>query len=700
MSTQPVAAERLEPRTLAWPWVPLSYLAVGLAALLPRVLGLGVFLSGDESEFWLRRSQIFLDALGAHNWLATAVTTHPGVTTMWLGSAGLLLRDALDSAGLLTNPSFPAFLTIMRLPAAIVHAAALLGGYAMLRRMLAPGAALLAALLWATDPFVIAFSRVLHTDALAGTFITLSLLAACLYWHHDRRARWLIGSGVAAGLAILSKSPSLALLPWVGLVAAYAEWNREPKTKDQETSDGSRFLVLGSRERSFAGQWRPLVLGLLMWGAVCAATVFALWPALWVSPLSAYDQVRLGVEAEGAQPHMLGNFFLGREDDAPGPLFYPVALALRLTPWAMLGLFALAVAWRRGRAPERRDLAALAGFALLFILAMTLFPKKFNRYIMPTFPAIDILAAWGLYQIADFRLQIGDWIKRQSAVYNLQAAVVSAVALVAIANVAWWHPYEMVYFNQALGGARVGANTFTTGWGEGLSEAAGWLNQQPDITGVVTLSTMVNGLQEYMRKGAQVTGQEGPLPPKAGYVVVYVRNIQWGRPWQPFDDFYGQEVPLHVVKIHGVEYAWIYRVPPPVAERVGATFGDNMRLRGLDLKAPAHPGQPLTYQLFWKTGTAPQNDYMLFLHLIGDDGRTYARSDQLQPASGWGSYKYLSTEAAVPLPADLPAGSYRLVAGLYDPQTGQRLPLSAGTAATPALDGPNAVVLTTVQIGR
>src|SRR5436189_31181 len=141
MSAQPVASERAAaPRARAWPWVPLSYLAVGLVALLPRVLGLGVFLSGDESEFWLRRSQIFLDALRAHDWLATA-------------------------------------------------------------------------------PFVVAFSRVLHTDALAASFITLSLLAACLYWHHGRRARWLIGSGVAAGLAILSKSPSLALLPWVGLVA-------------------------------------------------------------------------------------------------------------------------------------------------------------------------------------------------------------------------------------------------------------------------------------------------------------------------------------------------------------------------------------------------------------------------------------------------------------------------------------------------
>src|SRR6266487_2913550 len=111
MSLQPVAAERPVPRTLAWPWVMLSYLAVGLAALLPRVLDLGVFLSGDESEFWLRRSDVFLQALRAHDWPTTALSTHPGVTTMWLGSIGLLLRDVLSGWGLLPDQSFPTFLT-------------------------------------------------------------------------------------------------------------------------------------------------------------------------------------------------------------------------------------------------------------------------------------------------------------------------------------------------------------------------------------------------------------------------------------------------------------------------------------------------------------------------------------------------------------------------------------------------------------
>ncbi|MBK9940062.1 MAG: glycosyltransferase family 39 protein [Kouleothrix sp.] len=700
MPAQQLASERTAPRARAWPWVALSYLLVGLVALLPRVLGLGVFLSGDESQFWLRRSQVFLSALRAHDWLATAITTHPGVTTMWLGSAGLLLRGALPGWGLALDPSFTTFLTLMRLPTALVHTAAVLAGYALLRRMLGPAAAGLAALLWATDPFVIAFSRVLHVDALAGSFLTLSLLAACLYWHHDRRARWLVGSAVAAGLAILSKSPALGLLPWVGLVAVLAGWNQEPRIESQEPSGGSRFSVLGSRGQALAAQLRPTLVSLLAWGLVCAATVFVLWPALWVDIARAYAQVRLGIEAEGAQPHMLGNFFLGREDDAPGALFYPVALALRLTPWAMLGLLLLGAVWRHGRALERRDLAALAGFALLFIAAMTLFPKKFNRYLVPIFPALEILAACGLVWAQQW---LSAWLGARPgqalrALGRGLPAGLAGVVLLAAANLAWWHPYEMLYFNQALGGARAGANAFTTGWGEGLSEAAAWLNQQPDITGVLTVSTMVNGLHEYMRPGAQALVVDGALPPKAGYVLVYLRNSQWGRLWPPFDQYYGREAPLHVVTLHGIDYAWIYQVAPPVEQPLAAGFGPDIRLRGLAPDAPARPGQTLTYRLFWKTIGAPPRDYTLFVHLIGADGQRYAQADLPYPTGSWGANRYVPGNLALPLPAGLPSGEYRLVIGLYDPQNGQRLPLQSAAAAAPALDGPDALVLTIVQV--
>jgi hypothetical protein len=716
MATRPAAAAVSEmARARAIPWVFLSYLAIGLVALLPRALDLGVFLTGDEANFWLRRSDIFLSAIRSGNWAATAISTHPGVTTMWLGSAGLLLQDGLLGSGIVRDGSFATFLALTRLPTALIHTTGIVLGYGLLRRLLPVAPAFLAALLWAADPFVISFSRVLHVDALAGTFATLSLLAACLYWHHEPRRRWLILSGAGAGLAILSKSPALALLPLVGLLALAAAWrppttDHRPPTTDQQTEDrGSkiedgeeRTPILHPRSSIFNASVvgrRSSVVALLVWGAVVAVTIVALWPVLWVGPLRAYQQLRMGVEAEGAEPHMLGNFFLGRAEDAPGLLFYPVALGLRLTPWALLGLLALPLALRRAQPATRRDLAALAGFVVLFVVALSLFPKKFNRYLIPAFPTVDILAAIGLMTISDLRFWIFDFGPAQSKIQNLKSKILlGVVALAAIVNAAWYHPYGIAYFDQALGGASMGARTFLVGWGEGFEQVAAWLNQQPDITGVVTVSPMGSSLQPYMRKGAQVSGPDGAvLPHKSGYVVVYIRQVQDGQTVPPFDQFYSRGVPLHVVTIHGVDYAWIYQAPPPVAQLRPAAFGSAIRLHGFDQRSAAQRGQPLVFRLVWDVRAAPAADYTLFAHLLGPDGQRVAQVDLPTPTRSWPAGRYQATELPIGIPPDVPPGVYRLAIGLYDLASGQRLPL-APAALEPAVDGPDVLMLAEIDL--
>jgi 4-amino-4-deoxy-L-arabinose transferase-like glycosyltransferase len=668
------------------PLISASYLLVALIALAPRLLSLGSFVTVDEIAFWLPRSDAFLRAIQAGDFPATAISTHPGVTTMWLGSAGIVLRRALLAWGLLHDDSFPIVLAFFRLPVALAHTAGILAGYALLRRMLPALVAMLAALLWAADPFVIAYSRVLHVDALAGTWITVSLLAACVYWFHERRSRFLIVSGISAGLAILSKSPALVLPPLVGLIALAAQRSNVQTFK-----------------RSNVARLSSLVLVLAAWAAVAAVTIVALWPALWAGPFTAIEQIRVGVVGEGAEPHMQGNFFLGRADDSPGLLFYPVALALRLTPWTLAGLLLLPIAWRRARDifPARRDLALLALYAIVFIVAMSLFPKKFNRYIEPIFPALDVLAAAGLVWIGDWRLEIGKRRGLQSPISNLQSriamAIGGAITVAALANVAYWHPYEIAAYNQALGGARAGAYAFLTGWGEGLDQAAAWLNEQPDITGVRVATTQPGALQPYMRDGAQAVGVSDRLPNRTGYIVVYVRSTQ-GFVWPPFDQFYPAAVPLHVVRIHGVDYAWIYQAPPPLTQPQPADFGDQIRLRGLIWDGAARPGDPLALKLSWEVGAPPPADYTLFAHLIGADGERIAQVDLPYPTSGWRAGRFETTDLPLTLPAGAPAGTYRLVIGLYDPASGQRLALRAAEPIDPALDGPDALVLTEVRV--
>ncbi|MFL5805126.1 MAG: glycosyltransferase family 39 protein [Roseiflexaceae bacterium] len=693
-------------KSRALPWTLLGYLVIGLAALLPRVLDLGAFLNADEAMFWLQRSETFWRALGTGDFAATAISTHPGVTTMWLGGLGLRLQDLLLDRGIVRDGSFATFLALVRLPLALTHAAGVLLGYGLLRRLLPAVPAALAALFWAADPFIIGYSRMLHVDALAGTFLTLSLLAACLYWHHDARQRWLVLSGVCAGLAILSKSPALALLPVVGLVALAAAFrppttdHREPRD-EQRTKNKEQKEITRSPAHPFTpSPFHPFIWSLLTWGAALALTVLVLWPALWAGPQAALAQLRLGVEAEGAGTHVSGNFFLGREDDVPGPLFYPVALALRLTPWTLLGLLALPLALHRAQPATRRDLVALAGFVVLFVAALSIFPNKLNRYLIPAFPLVDILAATGLLALVNRLKPLGDKLRlTQSAIYNLQSAILGLVALLALANAAWWHPYGIAAFNQALGGAPLGARTFLIGTGEGMQQIAAWLNQQPDITGVVTVSPAVQTLQPYLRRGARaINPSDGALPSKAGYIVVYGRQTQRSELFPPFDQFYGQAIPLHIVNIHGVDYAWIYQAPPPLAQPRPADFGPAIRLRGFDQASPPARGQPLALTLAWQARAPAPADAVLFAHLIGPDGRRYAQADLPLPAGQWTPGRFVSTALPLQIPTDAPAGAYRLTIGLYDPAGGQRLPLAADAALDPAVDGPDALLLAEFEL--
>jgi hypothetical protein len=281
----------------------------------------------------------------------------------------------------------------------------------------------------------------------------------------------------------------------------------------------------------------------------------------------------------------------------------------------------------------------------------------------------------------------------------LHVAFLTVVGLAAIINAAWYHPYGITYFNQALGGSSMGARMFLVGWGEGFEQVANWLNQQPDITGVVTVSPMSSSLQPYMRKGAHVDGPAGDaLPRKSGYVVVYIRQVQDGQTVPPFDQFYGHGVPLHVVTIHGVDYAWIYQAAPSVAQPRPATFGSAIRLHGFDQVDAAQRSQPLAFRLVWEARATPAADYTLFAHLLAPDGRRVAQVDLPLPTQSWIAGRYQATELPIGIPPDAPPGIYRLAIGLYEPPAGPRLPLTAAGALDPSVDGPDALMLAEIDL--
>ena len=141
----------------------------------------------------------------------------------------------------------------------------------------------------------------------------------------------------------------------------------------------------------------PLALG-AGWAIAAGLVVWLLWPAAWTSPIGTVVRAITFSARLGGVPHGPGNFLLGAPIDDPGPLFYPVALVLRLGPGTMVGLLLLFLFG--AVVPARRVVWSLLGYVALFLVLLTLAPKKVDRYLLPILPALAILAAVGWTEAA------------------------------------------------------------------------------------------------------------------------------------------------------------------------------------------------------------------------------------------------------------------------------------------------------------
>jgi 4-amino-4-deoxy-L-arabinose transferase-like glycosyltransferase len=145
-----------------------------------------------------------------------------------------------------------------------------------------------------------------------------------------------------------------------------------------------------------------------------------------------------------------------------------------------------------------------------------------------------------------------------------------------------------------------------------------------------------------------------------------------------------QEVLLLPIGDFEVE-GWPRNFDPPQPQlEIGATYGDKAVLVGLDADLkPLAPGAVLPARLYWQAAAEFDQNYTVFVQLIGPDGRLYGQVDQTPgagafPTTGWLTGEYIVDEYTVPLAADAPPGDYQVAIGLYNPDTGQRLPVQGG----------------------
>ncbi len=216
----------------------------------------------------------------------------------------------------------------------------------------------------------------------------LSVLAFMQYMVRDRKLAVLLLSGVAAGLSWLTKAPAFFLIPFLGLVLVIELVWRWRSTRQFE--------------------WR-LFIPLIIWGLTASSVFILFWPAMWVDPIGSLSRVfgyASGYLTEGHESAiflMALSIPMGRR---PG-----ISIRLRICGgphrqlwsgfvWLPSALIFPNRFQAHGQPPEnegqrRRVILTLGLFALLYIIFMTLGGKKFDRYLLPVFAPLELVAALG-----------------------------------------------------------------------------------------------------------------------------------------------------------------------------------------------------------------------------------------------------------------------------------------------------------------
>jgi hypothetical protein len=630
-----------------------------------RLFAIDAYVTIDESR-WVQRASDFSALIDQGNLEDTFIIGHPGVTTMWTAYIGLgperarhfsFLEGRTDAT---RRDGYYEALIAARRPFALIGALGVAAVALLGWRLLGAGPGILGGLLLAFEPFLVAHARVAHLDSGLTAYSAVATLSGLVFWTAGGSWPFLLLSGLATGLAFLTKAPSVYVVGFVPLTA------------------GLSWLTLGGR--------KPLRLPLmaaqlLIWGALAALIGWSLWPVLRVDPIGTVVKMAQFTSRVGGGDH--DNFFAGQLTDDPGLIFYPLALLFRLAPLTLIGVVLVPVLWRRLDSLQRRAVLFLALYCLGFMAMMTIGSKKFDRYLLPIFPMLGLLAGLGLWTAG--RVFTG----RPAMLGVLALAVaVQAATLLTVFR------YPLAYYNPLLGGGAVAERLILVGWGEGLDQVGAWIGAQPRPLGEPTVATSYHRVLQ-----AQLSGSAIPLEHvrMADYVVPYVNTLQRGAEAEVLAPFLASGTPEHVVWINGIEYARVYRGPhAPVGADLDIEIGGRVRLvRFLAAPGSGHlrPGEEVTVSLRWDRATSAQERAVVAI--LGSDGQVVAQDERPLGADGPDEKGQPGELHRLTVPPRTPPGTYRLAAWVLDGRSRTVLPATSAPRA-----GEESLLLRQLQVER
>ncbi len=675
MTTAPLTQPRTAPRIGAswWYLVVLAYgLIVGAGALTRAATFeryLPVIDHYDESlrfvhAYQLRDDAPLGDAYGEITWAEGFPPVQPWV--------GITVQRIVESRVMFPTPAD--YIYAMRLLSAVggVLTTGLLLGFGWLAaRSLGPvGAALtggLVGLVWAIAPQIVATGNFALMDPLIFPVVAAALLCTALAIVYD----WWPAAFGALLLVILSIYMKYLLIYalWpVACAVAVLVWRRGLLAEGANRP----LAVIG---HGLKNTW-PWILAMAVVSAITAGWLLFGWEALSLSNTEATEFRRAGLANMLSLSRNVDNFLFTLEETT-GMWLWLVTV----------GLGALGYVYSRSRGWPTYDLRWLWVFVpfaigcLLLTSSVDVLRDKAEkwyrvRYTLPIAQAFIVMWAASLVQIGGTlyralntrRLLIsGGVVGALVLVFAIPAVSSNAVEASEYAET---HPYEVLWTWSDVSVPQGGI----------LMPSGSWVNKtwNRPWSGYNGSTTFTWGFDDGYKLSAEEYTDEG---------FIYLAHTD--------DDFAENEAlqlfvdDLLLLKAlnRGTDrWTFFYRMLPP-ENASDVVFGEQIALEGYDLSAETVvAGETVVLRPYWRAEVLPSDNYSMFVHLLPENSDQPLTQFDGTPAAPlrltltWDDPNevLIGTEATLTVPEGTPPGDYRLALGLYNFETGARLPVAEG----------------------
>ncbi|RME74681.1 MAG: phospholipid carrier-dependent glycosyltransferase [Chloroflexi bacterium] len=656
-----------------------------------------------------------------------------------LGDQRAVLQLALDlrEHGILTdgtrNPLYPAvlalfahrqadFFTWAKLVNTAFGLLTILAVYVLGARLFNRWAALLAAYLLSINTEFIVHCATALAEASLVLFFTLTFFAMIASLRRPHRARWWVLAGILAGLAYLAKGTGQILagtfLGTATLIHGFSLFKRKPV-----------WLFLAGYALIASPLW---VYNTIVFGSPTFnyAITHQIWMDSWrewhPDSTATLPTLRTYLQSH-TLPQIIDRLWTGMQ--AMRNIFiktlYPTRTLMvdrfLLSPVSRWTLALLAILpFIFGRA-SLRYIRLRQPAVYLTLFTTTLFFVLFSwyvsivalgqRFLLPLLPMIFLLGADIVVRIWSHLLRRTRWIKGSVisltiAAIALQASWFIRTGLESTRQFFATSVFEQdrAYFNSTTPPLEWLATQFpereTVAWGPSANSLPTWaFSDRLNFVLYPPQAGSVSALTEYLSdRGVQ-------------FIIIAPEMVeQYPILAEDFPSNGAQIVPATIPAGWAFTFAYpgnpcqwcIYRLltTPPPRQTTDYRLADAIRLVGFDPPEKVyHPGDTVSVTLHWQADRTVPQEFTVFTHLQGPDGRLYGQMDHpplsgAWPTSRWQPGDTLADRYDIPLTPDAPPGQYTLKVGMYLASTGERVAVSR--QQKPVAEG--AVPLTTFQV--